>query len=377
MAPPGADPGADGVPHIGACWPGEDPIGKRILLGPPDAPGEWHDVVGVVGETRYPELADPQPSLYLPIRQFGGPVPTTLAVRTGSEPAGAVPQIRRVLQEIHPEWVLSGGGSMRELMAAPLARPRFSTFLLGAFAAFTVLLSAVGLYGVLSLTVRQRTREIGIQLAIGASADEVARRVVRQGMVLVAAGILLGVAGALATSHLLRTLLFRVSPTDPLTLAAASALLLAVALLPAGCPRGGRPERTRWWRYVGSRRGGVSERKCASDHAEQIHAGLQRLGSRSSYENSPFDKKRGSVNGDGRKNTGTRGYRPRCPSRGRKSSAHRPTPVRRRSFAGRVRPSTAHKTSCAPLRVISAFAHSHAATFQVPATYSRYPRISR
>jgi putative ABC transport system permease protein len=217
-------------------WPGEAPIGKRLKLGPPDGPGEWHTVVGVVGETRYRELADPQPSLYLPIRQFGGPVPTTLAVRTRSEPAGAVPQIRRVLQEVHPEWVLAGGGSMRELMAAPLARPRFSTLLLGAFAALTVLLSAVGLYGVLAVTVRQRAREIGIRLALGASAGGVARMVVRQGMALVAAGTLLGVAGALATSRLLRSLLFQVSPTDPLTLGAASALLLAVALLASWLP---------------------------------------------------------------------------------------------------------------------------------------------
>jgi putative ABC transport system permease protein len=106
-------------------WPGEDPLGKRIKLGPLDSRGEWHSVVGVVGETRYRELADPQPSIYLPTRQFG-PMPTNVAVRTRADPAGVIPQIRVALQQVHPDWMLVGGGSVRQLRAAPLARPRFT-----------------------------------------------------------------------------------------------------------------------------------------------------------------------------------------------------------------------------------------------------------
>lgn len=217
-------------------WPGENPIGKRIKLGAPDGPGEWHTVVGVVEVTRYRALADPMPSIYLPSRQFAGPVPMNLAVRTRTDPAAVVPQIRRALQEIHADWVLTGGGSIRQLMAAPLARPRFSAFTLGAFAALTLLLAAVGLYGVLVATVRQRTREIGIRLALGARAGAVARGVARQGVLLVAVAIPLGLAAALAASRLLGSLLFGVSPTDPLTLAVVSALLLAVALLASWLP---------------------------------------------------------------------------------------------------------------------------------------------
>ncbi|HEV2129852.1 MAG TPA: FtsX-like permease family protein, partial [Longimicrobiaceae bacterium] len=217
-------------------WPGEDPIGRRVKLGPLDGPAEWHTVVGVVGETRYRELTEPQPSLYLPIRQFGGPVPMSLAVRTNADPAGVVPQIRRALQELHPELMLVSGGSMRRLMAAPLARPRFSTLLLGSFAAITLLLAAVGIYGVMAATARQRTREIGIRLAIGATARDVRRLVLRQGMWLALWGCLLGTAGALFGARALRSMLFEVSPTDPVTFAAVVGLILGAAALACYIP---------------------------------------------------------------------------------------------------------------------------------------------
>jgi predicted permease len=217
-------------------WPGADPIGQRVKLGPLDAPGEWHTVVGVVGETRYRELAEPQPSLYLPTRQFEGPVPMTLAVRTRADPAAVVPRIGGVLRQVHPELLLVGGGSMRQLLAEPLARPRFGTLLLGTFAAITLLLAAVGLYGVMTATVRQRTREIGIRLALGARAEEVRGLVLRQGMKLAALGCVLGTAGALAGTRALRSMLFGIRPTDPVTFAAVVGLILAVAVLACCLP---------------------------------------------------------------------------------------------------------------------------------------------
>jgi putative ABC transport system permease protein len=217
-------------------WPGADPVGRRVKLGPLDAPGEWHTVVGVVGETRYRELADPQPSLYLPVRQFAGPVPMTLAVRTRADPAAVVPRIRGALRQAHPELLLVGGGPMRRLLAEPLARPRFGTLLLGTFALITLLLAAVGLYGVMAATVRQRTREIGIRLALGARVEEVRGLVLRQGMKLAALGCVLGTAGALVGTRALRSMLFGIRPTDPVTFAAVVGLILATAVLACCLP---------------------------------------------------------------------------------------------------------------------------------------------
>ena len=217
-------------------WPGEDPIGKRIKGGPPEGPGEWHTVVGVVGDTRYRELTDPQPSLYLPIRQFSGPVPMSLAVRTRAEPTALIPQIRLALQQVHPDLMLVGGGSMRQLLAAPLARPRFSTFLLSTFAAITLLLAAVGIYGAMAATVRQRTREIGIRMALGATVEEVRALVMRQGMRLAFWGCAMGIIGALLGTRALRRMLFGISPTDPLTFVAVAALILAAAALACYLP---------------------------------------------------------------------------------------------------------------------------------------------
>jgi predicted permease len=223
-------------------WPGQDPVGKRVKLGPADAPGEWHTVVGVVGETRYRELTDPQPSLYLPVRQFEGPVPMTLAVRTRSDDAAVVPRIRGALRQAHPELLLAGGGTLRQLMAEPLARPRFGTLLLGSFAAMTLLLAAVGIYGVIAATVRGRTREMGIRLALGARAGEVRGLVLRQGMRLALTGCALGTAGALLGTRALRGMLFGVRPTDPATHLAVTALILATAALACWLParRAGR-----------------------------------------------------------------------------------------------------------------------------------------
>jgi ABC-type antimicrobial peptide transport system permease subunit len=193
-------------------------------------------VIGVAGETRYRDLTEPQPSLYLPVRQFDGPVPMDLAVRTQADPASMIPRVQYALQQVHPDLMLMGGGSMRQLLAAPLARPRFSTFLLGDFAADTLLLAGIGVYGTMAAMVRGRTRELGIRLALGARTGEVGGMVVRQGIALVAVGTILGIAGVLATTRLLRSLLFGVSPIDPLTLTAVVTLILIVALLASWLP---------------------------------------------------------------------------------------------------------------------------------------------
>ena len=221
---------------------GEDPVGKRIKLGPHDGTGAWYTVVGLVRETRYRDLTQPQPSLYLPLRQFDGPLPMSLAIRTRSSPAGMIPQIRGALNQVHPELMVVGGGSMRQLLAGPLAPPRFRTMLLGMFAAITTLLAAVGIYGAMAAVVRQRTREIGIRLAVGATPNGVRSLVLRQGMGLALWGYVAGAAGALLGSRVLRSMLFGIGPADPVTFLAVGGLILATAAVacyvPAGAPVG-------------------------------------------------------------------------------------------------------------------------------------------
>jgi putative ABC transport system permease protein len=217
-------------------WPGEDPIGKRVKLGPPDSPALWHTVVGVVGETRYRELTKPHPTLYIPVRQFGGPVPMSLAIRTRTETGAILPQVRSSLREVHPQLMPVAAGSMTQLVAAPLARPRFSAFLLVSFGTITLLLAAVGIYGVMATMVRQRTNEIGIRMALGARVGEVRKLVLGQGMKLALWGYLIGTAGALVATRAIQSMLFGITPTDPLTFTGVTLVMLGAAGLACYVP---------------------------------------------------------------------------------------------------------------------------------------------
>ncbi len=238
------DQDREGAPHVAMIsdvvarqtWPGEDPIGKRLKGGPPDGGGDWFTVVGVVGETRYHELMRREPSLYIPATQFDGPPPMTLAVRTRGDPAAAVPLIRHALQEVNPGLMLAAGGPISELLAAPLARPRFSTLLLTIFATITVLLAMVGIYGAVAATVGQRTREIGIRLALGAPAEGVRTLVLRQGVGLALIGSVLGLVVALLGTRVLKSLLFGVTPNDPITFAAIVFLVVGASALACYLP---------------------------------------------------------------------------------------------------------------------------------------------
>jgi putative ABC transport system permease protein len=229
---PFSDRDRSGAPHVAIIsrtlarrsWPGHDPIGKRVKSG-----GDWLTVVGVVGETRYHELTKLEPSIYVPAGQFDGPPVMTLAVRTRVDPVRVIPEIRQALHEVNPALAVTAGGSMNQLLRAPLARPRFGTWLLVVFATLTVCLAVVGIYTTLAAMVGQRTREIGIRLALGARVSEVGGLVVRQGMLLAGFGCMLGLCGAMLGTRALRSMLFGVSPADPLTFAAVMILLLAAA----------------------------------------------------------------------------------------------------------------------------------------------------
>ena len=216
-------------------WPGEDPLGKRIGLGRPTRAEDWWTVVGVAPETHYRTLREPAPTVYLPYRQFAHEV-TTLAVRTAREPAAAVASIRDTIRRTDPDVTVVQADTMEGLVANQLAQPRLSALLLGVFGAGALLLAAVGLYAVLSYVVRRRTRELAIRHALGALPSRLRSLVITQALGLAGLGILIGLAASVAGGGLLQSLLFGVSPADPLTLTAAAAVLLGVTVAASWLP---------------------------------------------------------------------------------------------------------------------------------------------
>lgn len=219
-------------------WPNQDPIGKRLRMrmGPASAP-QMLTVVGVVPDTRYRDLRDARSSIYFPLQQSFFPfMPMTLAIRTSGPPAQMVPAIRRVVSETAPGVVLASAAPFETFLQEPLAQPRLNALLLLVFAGAAVALSAIGLFGVMMTMVHQRTHELGVRMALGATATDVGQLVLRRGMELAAAGTLLGLLGALAANRLLAAMLFEVSPTDAPTLGLVAMLLLAVAALASIIP---------------------------------------------------------------------------------------------------------------------------------------------
>ncbi|HET7457335.1 MAG TPA: ABC transporter permease [Gemmatimonadaceae bacterium] len=210
---------------------GRDPIGRRITFGDPaDTASRWYTVVGVVGDVAQEGLtAKPYAQMYRPLAQ----VPSRnvwVAMRTAGDPMAAAPAARQALKSIDAELPLNDLQTMDQRIARDIAQPRVSVALLGVFSGIALLLAAVGIYGVVSYTVAQRTREIGIRMALGARPEGVLGLVVRQGLAPVVAGVVVGLAGALAATRLMHSLLYGVSATDPLTFAVVAVFLTVVAL---------------------------------------------------------------------------------------------------------------------------------------------------
>lgn len=212
------------------AWPGRDAVGRRIKLGSPDSRGPWMTVIGVAPETRYRDLATTRPTLYMPARQFVGPVPLTLAVRMREDSPGLRASIRRALAEAVPSVRIASDAEFTERLAAPLAQPRFGAVLFNTFALVTLLLSGIGIYGAMAASVRERQLEFGIRLALGEQPRSVFLRIVRHGAVLTLLGVCVGVGLALFGTRALRTLLFGFHPTDPTTFT----VVVAVVLITAG-----------------------------------------------------------------------------------------------------------------------------------------------
>ena len=208
-------------------WPGENPIGKRLRMGPSPL-----TVVGIVPETRYRDLRDARASVYFPLSQSFFPfAPTTLAVRTAGEPGTLVPAIRRAISETDPGVALANAAPFASHLARPLAQPRLNALLLAIFAGAALLLAAIGLFGVMATMVRQRTRELGVRMALGATARDLRSMVMRRGITISLAGSSVGLLGALLTNRLLASLLYEVTPTDAATLAVVTATLILVTLV--------------------------------------------------------------------------------------------------------------------------------------------------
>ena len=208
---------------------GEDPLGKRLTINYLNAPLAV-EVVCVVKDIKQESLAaPPNAQIYVPSSQ----VPwfsTALVIRAKDDPAAVLPAVERALRSADPTQPGSGAKTMAQLLSDSAAQPRFYGLLLGVFAGLALLLAAVGVYGLISYAVAQRTHEIGVRMALGARAGDVLKLVVGEGMLLVLAGLALGLGAAFVLTRLMKSLLYEVGATDPVTFAGVTALLAAVAL---------------------------------------------------------------------------------------------------------------------------------------------------
>jgi len=218
-------------------FPGEDPIGKKIILGwSVDGVFQGGEVVGIVGDFKQATVeGEPEPEIFLPFDQT--PVGALAVVlRSDRDLAAVAADARRELRRLDPDLPLYNLQTLEELIGKSVSRPRFYMLLLGLFAAIALALAAIGIYGVISYTVRQRTQEIGIRMALGATQRRVLRMVVRQGLVLALVGGAVGLGGALVMTRGMANLLYGVSSTDPATLAGVGLVLLLVAALASYLP---------------------------------------------------------------------------------------------------------------------------------------------
>ena len=221
-------------------WPGASPLGRRMRLG---IGGEdWYEIVGVVSEAHYTGLEEePTEMIYWPTTRgpADAPQPTRsmdVVIRTAADPIGFIEILRREVQALNPRIPVSNPRTMEDVVAAATSRTSFTMALLGAASGVALLLGLVGIYGVVSYVVSQRTREIGVRMALGATAPTVRGMVVRQGLLLSAVGVGLGLAVAAALSKLMASLLYGVSATDPLTYGSVSLALVLVSLAASWIP---------------------------------------------------------------------------------------------------------------------------------------------
>jgi putative ABC transport system permease protein len=215
-------------------WPGQSAIGKRFsFVG---AAGPWIEVVGVMRDGKYFSLSeDPTPFVYASLRPESGNF-LTMIVRTANDPQSVIGALRSEFQQLDANLPVYNVRTLAEHMALPLFPARVAAMLLGSFGLLALMLAAIGIFGVMSYAVSQRTREIGIRLALGASAGAILQLVVGQGLKLIVIGMGIGLAAAFAGTRLMSALLYGVSATDSITFAGIALLLILVALLACYLP---------------------------------------------------------------------------------------------------------------------------------------------
>jgi putative ABC transport system permease protein len=217
-------------------WPGQDPIGKRIKLGFPEYPSPMREVIGVINDVKLNGLErETSMQTYMPLVQEPGPF-LGLVVRTSDNPLAVSTAIEQSLHAIDPDLAIYAVQTMDQLLGKSLAQRRLTLILLTSFALLALLLASVGIYGVIAYSVRQRTREIGIRLALGARSENILRLIIGQALKLVTISMAIGLIGAWGLTRWMATLLFNVQPTDPLTFTTITLLLGVVAVLACWIP---------------------------------------------------------------------------------------------------------------------------------------------
>jgi putative ABC transport system permease protein len=216
----------------------DNPVGKRFHLGRPSPtqPPKWMTIVGVVGDTKLYGLANPSRlEIYVPFRQSVSSE-MNLVVKSAVDPAALISAIRGVVTSVDKDQPIFGIATMRKLVDNSVSTPRVTLILLGVFSMLALVLAAIGIYGVISYAVAQRTHEIGIRLALGAQRGDVVRMILAQGATIAGAGVVIGIIAALGLTRLMAKLLFAVSAADPSTFAAVAIVLIIVAMLACYIP---------------------------------------------------------------------------------------------------------------------------------------------
>jgi putative ABC transport system permease protein len=217
-----------------ALFAGGDPIGKRLRLVNPEQSSEWRTIVGVVGDVKYRGLdTETAPTIYTPFSQTPFLWLYFMVRADGAPVAGA---IRSAVASVDPSLTAGNLRPMEAVVAETVAKPRFQTLLVSSFAVLALALAAIGIYGVIAYSVAQRTHEIGIRMALGAASSDVVALVLREGVLMAAAGVTVGLAGSAALTRLMSSLLVGIAPTDPVAFATAGIILLFVAALASYVP---------------------------------------------------------------------------------------------------------------------------------------------
>jgi putative ABC transport system permease protein len=220
-------------------WPGIEALGKRFKVGGPDSPVPWTTIVGIVADVRQMGTDAPvKAEMYFPYRQIVGSafMPRDLVIRMSVEPASLAAAVRREIHAIDPNQPISDIRTMDDILSEETASRELGMWLLATFAGLALLLSMLGIYGVLSYFVAQHTHDIGLQVALGARAANILGLILKKGMLLAAAGLAIGLMAAFALTGLMRSLLYEVSASDPITFAGVAALVLAVAFVACCVP---------------------------------------------------------------------------------------------------------------------------------------------